>query len=151
MHGTKPKGNDMSAMKKWFPSPWLSAADITENEIVTIKEVKEEIVGKDQELKPALYLVENDKATILNKTNAFEVVHAYGDDETKWPGKKLMLFTERVRNPQTGLIAPAVRMTVPPKAPAPTPAKAPAPTPAVEAAEEGAWDSETPPNDGSSD
>jgi hypothetical protein len=138
----------MSALKKWFPSPWLSAADITENEIVTIKETREEIVGKAQELKPALYLVEKDKGAILNKTNAFEIVHAYGDDETKWPGKKLMLFTERVRNPQTGLIAPAVRMTVPPKSAAKS-SPTPTPTPAVEAAEEGAWDSETPPNDGS--
>ena len=93
----------MSVMKKWFPSKYLAADDIEPNEVVTVKEIKEEAVGQAQEVKPVLYLREHEKGVILNVTNATAISDAYGEDDPHkdWPGKKLMLFTENVRNPQT--------------------------------------------------
>ena len=41
--GTQPeRPNQMSVMKKWFPSKYLAADDIKENEVSTIREIKDE-------------------------------------------------------------------------------------------------------------
>jgi hypothetical protein len=99
----------MAIMSK-FPSKYLKAADIKPNEIVTIKYVKDEPVGREQEVKPVVFVAEYDRGIILNKTNAQAIVDGYGDDEVKWKGKKLALFTENVRSPSTGKMGPAIRM-----------------------------------------
>lgn len=69
-------------------------------------------------MKPVLYLREYEKGVILNATNAKEIARLYGDDDpyADWPGKKLALFTETVRNPATRELAPAIRVKAPPKA-----------------------------------
>jgi hypothetical protein len=107
----------MSAMKKWFPSNFLAATDIKENQIVTIQGIKDEKVGREQEEKPVIYFDEYKKGVILNRTNAEAVAKAYGDGDPykDWPGKKLKLFTEMTRNPQTRELAPAIRMVGAPK------------------------------------
>lgn len=64
--------------------------------MVTIKEVRDELVGMDQDNKPVMYLEEHERGIVLNKTNARAVVKVYGDDETTWPGKQLVLRTEPV-------------------------------------------------------
>jgi hypothetical protein len=92
-----------------FPSKFLKGDDVTDGEIVTIKLVRDELVGVEQDSKPILFLEEYDRGIVLNKTNAKAIVKAYGDDETTWPGKKLILFTELVRF--KGEETNAIRMT----------------------------------------
>jgi len=70
----------MSAMKKWFPSKWLAADDITENQIVTVKAVQDERVGTDQEEKGVIYFDAFEKGVILNRTNADALAAAFGED-----------------------------------------------------------------------
>jgi hypothetical protein len=79
-----------------FPSKYLKGDDIEPGETVTIKEVRDELVGMDQDGKPFLYLEEYKRGIVLNKTNATAVARTYGDDETTWPGKQLVLRTEPV-------------------------------------------------------
>ena len=105
-------------LKKWFPSRYLGASDIEEDEVVTIKKIVDEAVGPTQEIKPVLYLHEYEKGIILNVTNATAIAKLYGDNDPykDWPDKKLALFTETVRNPSTKETGPAIRMKAPPKA-----------------------------------
>jgi len=127
----------MSAMKKWFPSKWLAADDITENQIVTVKAVQDERVGTDQEEKGVIYFDAFEKGVILNRTNADALAAAFGEDDpyNDWLGARVQLFTEMVRNPQTRLMGPAIRMR---------------PAPKKKAAKETAND-ETPPDDEAGD
>ena len=99
----------MSIMAR-FPDNYLKGPDIEVGEVVTITHVKDERVGKDQELKPVLYVEEYKRGIILNKTNAKALVRILGDDETLWPGKKVVLITVPTRNPQTGEDCDAIRM-----------------------------------------
>jgi hypothetical protein len=93
-----------------LPSKYLKAEDITVDEVVTIKGCREEVVGRDQGTCPVLYLEEYDRGICLNRTNAFCLADAYGDDEKRWTGKAVQLFTEMARNIQTGKMGAAIRM-----------------------------------------
>ena len=93
-----------------FPSKFLKGEDTVAGETVTIKYVRDELVGNPQEAKPVVYLHEHDKGIILNKTNAKALVKVLGDDETTWPGKKIVLTTVLTRNPSTGEDIDAIRM-----------------------------------------
>lgn len=55
--------------------------------------VEREEVGTDKKL--ALYFKGKDKAMILNKTNAFTISEAYGDDTADWYDQPLILFSIR--------------------------------------------------------
>ena len=68
----------------------------------------------------SLYLEEYDRGIVLNKTNAKAVARIYGDDETTWPGKQLVLRTEPVSF--KGETTNAIRMQA---APAPRKRKRP--------------------------
>jgi hypothetical protein len=105
------------SIKKWYPSRYLEASDVKEDEVVTIQKITEEAVGPTQEIKPVIYFHEHTKGVILNKTNATVIAKLYGDDEPEadWLGKTVSLFTEMVRNPQTGERGPAIRVQAPPK------------------------------------
>ena len=98
------------SIKEFFPNKYLKAEDIKPDEVVTIKEVRSELVGRDQDELPVMYLNEYDRSIVLNKTNANAVADVYGDDEVKWSGKKVKLFLENVRNVSTGKVGPAIRM-----------------------------------------
>lgn len=87
----------MSSILRLFPSKWLRGEDIKPDEVVTIKYVREELVGHDQESKPCIYFQEYEKGCVLNKTNALNIVDDYGEDEETWTGKKLVLTLETVR------------------------------------------------------
>jgi hypothetical protein len=89
--GTKPnrKGKSEMAIMAKFPSKFLKGDDIEAGETVTVKQVRDELVGLDQEEKPIVYFSEYDRGVILNKTNAKALVRVFGDDEAKWPGKKV--------------------------------------------------------------
>ena len=93
-----------------FPSKFLKGEDIEAGETVTIKYVRDELVGSAQEAKPVIYLHEHDRGTILNKTNAVALAKVLGDDEKAWPGRKIVLTTVPTRNPSTGEEIEAIRM-----------------------------------------
>ena len=105
----------MSIMSR-FPDEYLKGPDIEAGEVVTITHVTDERVGEDQELKPVLYIEEYDRGIILNKTNARTLARILGDDETLWPGKKIVVITVPTRNPQTGEDCDAIRMQAVPAA-----------------------------------
>ena len=106
---TQKEPNEMAIMSR-FPSKFLKGEDIEAGETVTIKEVRDELVGSPQEAKPVVYLHEHNKGVVLNKTNAKALVKDLGDDEKVWPGRKIVLTTVPTRNPQTGEDIDAIRM-----------------------------------------
>lgn len=84
-----PKINDM------FPSNYLKAADIDDDVVVTILEIKEEEIGDDA--KHVVYFNELEKGLVLNKTNAESIATTTGSDDTdNWPGQKITLFATTV-------------------------------------------------------
>lgn len=77
-----------------FPSAYLKASDLGGREVrVIMGRVEREEVGSDKKL--ALYFKGKDKAMILNKTNAFTISEAYGDDTADWYDQPLILFSIR--------------------------------------------------------
>jgi hypothetical protein len=92
-----------------YPSKFLKTTDIEAGEVVTIKDVKVEEVGQDREEKPTISFREHAKRAVLNKTNATTLAKDFGDDETKWGGKKVILTSEKVRF--AGKITDSVMMT----------------------------------------
>ena len=50
------------------------------------------------------------KPVILNATNGQRLGEDLGDDMEEWIGQDVQVFTEKVRNPQTGKLGPAVRL-----------------------------------------
>jgi hypothetical protein len=113
LHQHKQKDKQMT-LKNLTENKYLKGADIVVDEVVTILECRDEIVGKDKEVVTVLYLEEYpNKGIILNKTNAMALAKAYGIVEANLPGKKLVLFTERVRSPSSGEMVDAIRMEAP--------------------------------------
>jgi hypothetical protein len=98
------------AIMSRFPSKFLKGEDIEAGETVTIKEVRDELVGSPQEAKPVVYLHEHARGIILNKTNARALVKDLSDDEKVWPGRKIVLTTVPTRNPSTGEEIDAIRV-----------------------------------------
>jgi hypothetical protein len=92
-----------------YPSKFLKTSDIEAGEIVTIKDVVVEQVGQDREEKPTISFKEHAKRAVLNKTNATALAKDFGDDESKWGGKKVVLTSEKVRF--AGKISDSIMMT----------------------------------------
>jgi hypothetical protein len=86
-----------NSIKEWFPTPWLSAADLEGDTLSTISFVRQERVGKDQKLAPIAYFKDGvDKPMILNRTNARSIGKLWGGDHQKWEGKQVTLYPSRV-------------------------------------------------------
>lgn len=96
-----------------FPSKYLSAADIRDDEpIVTIGTVGFENVGDDRRL--VIHFQEMEKPMICNKTNAKRIAYIVNNNETdNWIGKQVKLYEEMVDF--QGAIKPAIRIKAPPK------------------------------------
>lgn len=77
-----------------FPSKFLKESDLDEQgELVTIKGVKIEKVGSDNDQKPVVYFSEKDKGLVLNKTNSKKIMSIAGSAETDgWKGVKIVIF-----------------------------------------------------------
>ena len=85
----------MPKMNQMFPSPFLSAADLNDQEMVlTVSGVAQETVGKgdDADVKWVVYFSEADKGLVLNKTNATSITACLGDDTHEWMGRKVVLY-----------------------------------------------------------
>lgn len=103
-----------------FPSKYISAADIPED---NIRLVMSHVVAETMEdkQKMILYFQGAKKGLVLNKTNAKNIADEYGDDTDDWAGKEVILFTTwvdfqgksveavRVRTPQLKDNKPAAK------------------------------------------
>lgn len=79
-----------------FPSKYLRAADLQDQEhTVTMKAVEIERIG-DDDPKPVLYFTKGSKGMVLNKTNSKVIAKAYGDEMDEWEGKSIVLFPAMV-------------------------------------------------------
>lgn len=111
-----------------FPSKWLSAADLNDQNVrVTMKHVEIEKIGDDT--KPVLYFKGKTKGLVLNKTNSNSIAAAYGDEMDDWSGSELILFP--VMTDYQGKQVEAIRVR------APQPKDNPRPAPARELASAG--------------
>jgi hypothetical protein len=84
----------MPSVKDLFPSKYLSAKDLDDEDlIVTIKRVEEEEVGQGdkKEDKYVLYFKGVEKGMVLNKTNANTLAALLGDETDDWIGKQATL------------------------------------------------------------
>lgn len=104
-------------MNDAFPSAWLKAGDLPEDEdlILTVKSVQMEEIGQgdDRQSKPVVYFKDDDKGLVLNKTNADVIVQLYGADTDAWIGKKLALFATQVDFRGKATLAIRVRLKKP--------------------------------------
>ena len=79
-------------LTEMFPSPWLKADDVGDGIRLTVKGVIQELVGKEQELKPVIHWQEDSKPLILNRTNGKDIAKIHGDDTEDWAGKEINLI-----------------------------------------------------------
>lgn len=89
----------MPKMNAMFPSKFLAAADLEEQErTYTVSGIDTEIVGQgdESESKWVLYFTEADKGLVLNKTNASSISNALGDDTDYWIGRQIVLYPTEV-------------------------------------------------------
>ena len=84
----------MSNYALLFPSKWLAAADLNnEDRIVQIKQIiPSEEVGQSKDKRPIVYYQGVEKGMVLNKTNAKRIAKLYGADTDKWIGKFITLY-----------------------------------------------------------
>jgi hypothetical protein len=95
-----------------YPSKYLKAADLSGSTQATVCSVTHEAM-LDKTLKPVVFFDEFPKGVIVNATNA-EVLYGLAgtDDDVDWPGLKVELYIEMVRDP-SGKIGPAIRFRRP--------------------------------------
>lgn len=83
----------MPHIDTYFDDPYLKAGHLNAVDmIVTIRDIKQEAVGRESELKPVLFFEEFKKGMIVNKTNAGRIVELYGSETSAWKGCKITLY-----------------------------------------------------------
>jgi len=79
-----------------FPSNYISAGDLGgvggNGAIVTIKEVRQEEVGRSKEMCPVLFFSDAQKGLVLNKTNANSLAEMFGGETDRWAGQQIGLY-----------------------------------------------------------
>lgn len=108
-------------INKLFPSRFIKADDLGGKHIaLTIaRVVLEKVHGESgEEDKPIVYFKEAKKGLLINKTNAFTIGGLYGPETDNWTGKRITLYSTKVK--AFGQTTDAVRIEdrIPP-APAP--------------------------------
>ena len=95
-------------------SKFLRAEDLTQDKMLRIKSVTEELVGQgaDQEKKLVVWFTNSPKGLALNRTNNRTIRGAYGDDVAGWTGKLIVVFPTQAdfRRSMVG----ALRVRIPP-------------------------------------
>jgi len=93
-----------------FPSQYLKASDLGGREVrVTMARVEREKIGTDTKL--ILYFKGKEKGLVLNKTNAFAIGDAYGEDTEDWYDQPLIMFS--IKTEYQGKIVDGLRCRVP--------------------------------------
>lgn len=105
----------MANVNALYPSTYLKAADLNgKTAKVAVRTVIVEKIGTDT--KPVLYFQGKEKGMVLNKTNAFTISQAYGPDTDAWGGAAVEIFPAYVDF--QGKQVEALRIRIPPRAPA---------------------------------
>ena len=95
-------------------SKFLRAEDLTQDKVLRIKSVTEELVGQgaDQQKKLVVWFTNSPKGLALNRTNNRTIRGAYGDDVAGWAGKLIAVFPTQADF--RGRLVGAVRVRIPP-------------------------------------
>src|SRR5262245_64851651 len=112
-------------------SRFFRAEDLTQDKVLRIKSVTEEVIGQaaDQQKKLVVWFTNSPKGLALNGTNNRTIRGAYGDDVVGWTGKLIVVFPTPVDF--RGRLVDALRVRIPPPkqaSPAPEAAKTAAAT-----------------------
>ena len=99
-----------------YKTRWLKSDDIPDEDLVlTIRDVIDEEVGDEKEIKFILIFSEIQKQLILNKTNARILSDRFGKNPSAWLNKRIGLYATEV--PFGGKTTLAIRIRL--KGPAP--------------------------------
>jgi hypothetical protein len=102
----------MPSFNDYFESKYLSAHDLDERErFVVVDRVSREEVGREREKRPVVSFVDEKKPMILNKTNFRSIANGYGQDDAKWKGAKIILYSTPVEF--QGEMRDAIRIKIP--------------------------------------
>lgn len=89
-----------TSVKNHTKSSFLKGDDVSEDSVIyQIKDVNEESMHGDAEMKLVLYFVERERGMVLNKTNVVRLVKLFGEDGNAWIGKTVRIKTEYVDFP----------------------------------------------------
>lgn len=86
----------MTTLDDLFPSPYLTAADVKNKPVVTIKSFSKKTMKNKQgeeEVKPVLFFNEFEKGMVLNKTNANAIAKLHGKNLEDWIGERIQLHS----------------------------------------------------------
>ena len=97
---------------KYDQSRFLRAEDLTQDKVLCIKSVKEELVGVNQQKKLVVWFTNDPKGLALNRTNNRTIRGVYGDDVAGWTGKLIVLFPTQADF--RGRLVGALRVRIPP-------------------------------------
>lgn len=93
---------------------WLKSSDVEKPAIVTISGATEEelqnLEGK-KDNRIALSFEEDLPGLILNQTNKFFLIDAYGDETDDWIGKKIVIYVANI--PYQGKMVSGLRVRLP--------------------------------------
>ncbi len=90
----------MPSISNFYPSSWLTAADLPETglvvtiESVTLEKIRNQDGGTED--KPVIHFVEQEKGLVCNKTNAKTIATLLGDDTDDWEGQQITLYPTEV-------------------------------------------------------
>ena len=109
-------------------SRFFRAEDLTQEKVLRIKSVTEELVGQgaEQQKKLVVWFTNSAKGLALNQTNNRTIRGAYGDDVAGWAGKLIVVFPTQADF--GGKMVGALRVRIPPPKQAKTSVAAPAGT-----------------------
>ena len=95
-------------------SRFLRTEDLTQDKVLRIKSVTEELIGQgaDQQKKLVVWFANSPKGLALNRTNNRTIRGAYGDDVAGWTGKLIVLFPTQADF--RGRLVGALRVRIPP-------------------------------------
>jgi hypothetical protein len=95
-------------------SRYLKAVDYPEPQTLTIRDVREESVGREEELKIVLAFDETPKLLVLNKSNSLALEDLFGWESDDWVGNKIEIYTDPSVTFQ-GRRTPGLRLRAPQK------------------------------------
>jgi hypothetical protein len=106
----KSKSRHLASERFETKSRFYKGTDIEQPFDAVISKWTTEEIGEEKEEKDVLWLDGHEKGIVLNQTMALQLSEDLDDDMDTWPGCTIHVFTERVRNPRTRKLGPAVRV-----------------------------------------
>ena len=86
----------MARTSQMIPSKYLKQSDIPAPQLVTIKNVQQVMVGKDEDatLRWTISFNETEKPMTLNVTNILALEGYLGDETDNWIGKQTVIYVD---------------------------------------------------------